>query len=159
MPTAVPRSRASGTSSTGPANARRSLARGDVRAEVDEASWRAWLEPADPGTYGVFVHQKTAAAAAPLRHFAGCAIPTVPTEYGTFGIVEAELALLRAALADTRAFDSFVLCSGACVPLKPFRHTFELLTRNAPRCQQRNRSTYELGQPSYVWRALRCRDA
>ena len=42
--------------------------------------------------------------------------------------VAATLALLRAALDDSRRFDKFVLCSGACVPLKPFEHVHSVLT-------------------------------
>jgi len=92
-----------------------------------EGLWRSFFDEVDPSLYGAFVHQKYPR---PLKHFAGCSIPTIPTSYGTWGIVEAELALLRTALTDERRFVKFVLCSGACVPLKPFVHCHRLLTQD-----------------------------
>ena len=72
----------------------------------------------------MYVHQKSPQ---PLRHFPGCSIPTVPTAYGSIGIVHAELALLSTALQDTRNA-KFVLCSGSCVPLKPWSVVYHALT-------------------------------
>ena len=90
-----------------------------------EALWRSFLDAADPELHGVFLHQKVEQR---LRHFAGCTIPTVPTAYGTFSIVDAELQLLRAAMEDPRCFYKFVFCCGASVPLKPFAHVHHALT-------------------------------
>ena len=88
-----------------------------------EALWRCFFDPADPELYGVYIHSKVPS---PQSAAAGCHIATVPTEYGKYGIVDAELALLREALADGRN-SKFVLCSDACVPLKSFAYVHRVL--------------------------------
>ena len=92
-----------------------------------EALWRAFFEHAQPELYGVYLHSK---APCKLQHFSGCHIDArVPTDYGKIGIVNAELALLRAALSDGRNA-KFILCSDSCIPLKTFAHVYRSLTKN-----------------------------
>ncbi len=94
-----------------------------------ERLWRAFFDSAiDRELYGVFLHQKEQASTS----FAACTVPTVPTRYGCMGIVDAELAMLTAALADTsRNYTKFVLLCGASVPLKSFDHVHHALTHDA----------------------------
>jgi len=81
--------------------------------------------------YSVFVHVDAKSVEFPIERLAALSNVTIIPErkavyWAGFAMVEATLALLRAALASGKAFNRFVLMSGSCYPIKPIERLEQL---------------------------------
>jgi len=91
-----------------------------------EDAWQHFFRGVDPATYGIYIHYKSNT---PLKHFEDRKLERcVETKYCDVSIVHALNLLFK------RAYDDgcykMITLSGTCIPLKPFDHVFEFLTKD-----------------------------
>ena len=92
-----------------------------------EDAWGAFFDGVDEARYSIYVHYKTDT---PMRPFFERrklrADACVQTAWAGISLVEATNVLLRTALDDPEN-TSFILVSGACIPLKRFDHVYDAI--------------------------------
>lgn len=99
-------------------------------------AWRSFFADASRNTYSIYLHSK---AAITHSDISGCIIiPTQPTEWGAFNLVEVQQALFVKALADSNNY-KFILLSGDSVPLHSFATVYAALTKDNKGCMNFSR--------------------
>lgn len=92
-----------------------------------EEIWHHWFAAADPAKYVIHVHYKNQK---PLQYFEDRKLDhCIPTKYADISLVLAHNLLFRCALEDPTVF-KMINVSQSCIPLKPFDHVYEALTRD-----------------------------
>jgi hypothetical protein len=102
-------------------------------------AWRSFFADASRNTYSIYLHSK---AAITRSDISGCIIiPTQPTDWGAFNLVEVQQALFVKAHEDSDNY-KFILLSGDSVPLHSFATVYAGLTKNNKGCMhfEQNRS-------------------
>jgi len=90
------------------------LSYGDV---IQTALWKLFFKDADPSTYRIVIHMSQGPSVSALEGVT--VIPTQPTGWGQFNLVEAQQALFERAIEDP-AVQKCVLLSGDSIPLYDF---------------------------------------
>lgn len=94
-----------------------------------EAIWDEWLA-GHADKFHVFVHSKHPVRIG-LKSVPVTVVPSIPTEWGKFSLVEAQVQLLRHAL-DRHSAMKFVFLSNSCIPVKSAEHVYEQLITSYP---------------------------
>lgn len=90
----------------------------------NEEAWVNFFDSIDENKYSIYIHYKTDKTS---QYFEQYKIKDcVETHYGTISLVNAQNKLLEHALKDN-ANQHFIFVSGACIPLKPFKHIYNNL--------------------------------
>lgn len=97
------------------------LSYGDI---VQSALWKLFFKDADPSTYTIVIHMSQGPSVSALE--GANVIPTQPTKWGQFNLVEAQQALFERAIDDP-AVQKCVLLSGDSVPLYDFTTIYSQL--------------------------------
>lgn len=84
--------------------------------------WEPWFAAAAPGQYTIVMHRKEGEGSA----LPATVIPTQPTEWGTWSLVEAQQSLFREA-AKNPAVTKFILLSADTIPLYSFAALYKAL--------------------------------
>jgi len=93
-------------------------------ADLDHVEyWNTFFDGADPALYRCVIHQKTMGSTK-LR--GATLLPSIPTQWGTFSIVEAQQKLFEAACMDP-AVIKCILLSGDSIPLYDFNTIYTRL--------------------------------
>jgi len=94
-----------------------------------EDIWRTWVENAGEHVE-VYIHSKYKFVTKMPDFFKKIKfVNPIPTEWGTFSLVEATSLLFSEALKDSN-ITKFVLLSDSCIPLKPWKYVYEKLIKN-----------------------------
>jgi hypothetical protein len=97
------------------------LSYGDI---VQTALWKLFFKDADPSTYTIVIHMSQGPSVSALE--GAIVIPTRPTGWGQFNLVEAQQALFDQAIDDP-AVQKCVLLSGDSIPLYNFTTIYSQL--------------------------------
>lgn len=94
-----------------------------------EAIWDQWLS-GHADKFHVFVHSKHPVRIG-LKSVPVTVVPSIPTEWGKFSLVEAQVQLLHHAL-DRHSTMKFVFLSNSCIPVKSAEYVYEELIATYP---------------------------
>jgi hypothetical protein len=97
------------------------LSYGDI---VQTALWKLFFKDADPSTYKIVIHMSQGPSISALED--AIIIPTQPTGWGQFNLVEAQQALFERAIDDP-AVQKCILLSGDSIPLYNFTTIYSQL--------------------------------
>ena len=101
-----------------------------VYDQIDhEAIWDEWLR-GHADKFHVFVHSKHPVRIG-LKSVPVTVVPSIPTEWGTFSLVEAQVQLLNHAL-DRHSAMKFVFLSNSCIPVKEVDVVYDELISTYP---------------------------
>jgi hypothetical protein len=95
------------------------LTQGDVE---HREIWEPWFAAAPPDQYTIFIHRKEGTGSA----LPATVIPTQPTEWGTWSLIEVQQSLFREA-AKNPAVTKFILLSADTIPLYSFAALYKAL--------------------------------
>jgi len=84
--------------------------------------WTPFFAAAPPDQYAIFIHRKEGTGS----ELPATVIPTQPTEWGTWSLMEAQQCLFRMAMADP-AVTKCILLSGDSIPLYSFAALYKAL--------------------------------
>ena len=100
-----------------------------TRDDIEQRSvWEPFFANAPEDQYAVFMHSSSGIQTSWLP--ACTIIPTLPTTWGSFSLVEVQQALFEAAYMD-ESTTKFVLLSGDSIPLYTFRYIYAKLSGDA----------------------------
>jgi hypothetical protein len=92
-----------------------------------EEIWKKFFNKADKSKYNIYIHYKDNIE---LKYFEEYKLNNcIPTKWGDFSLVNAQLLLLKTALNDIENY-KFIYVSNSCIPLKSFNYVYNQLTKD-----------------------------